>query len=165
MDIDTFFNTWHIFDFLLILCMYRFSFSSKMIVKPDSGHTKHGVLLSTWLVISRTHSVFSNHCKGFPSGTSGKESACQCWRYRRHRFDRSLGQEDTQEEKMATHSHMLAWRIPCTEQPYRLKFVGSQRFRHNHAYRCESSLSEWTVQNSRHVKWQESSTIYTFSIL
>ena len=29
----------------------------------------------------------------------------------------SLGQEDILEEEMATHSSILAWRIPCTEEP------------------------------------------------
>ena len=33
---------------------------------------------------------------------------------------RSLGQEDPLEEKMATHSSILAWRIPWTEEPGRL---------------------------------------------
>ena len=30
----------------------------------------------------------------------------------------SLGQEDPLEEEMATHSNILAWRIPCTEEPW-----------------------------------------------
>ena len=30
---------------------------------------------------------------------------------------RSLGQEDNLEEEMATHSSILAWKIPCTEKP------------------------------------------------
>ena len=33
----------------------------------------------------------------------------------------SLGQEDTMEEEMATHSSILAWRIPWTEEPGRLQ--------------------------------------------
>ena len=37
---------------------------------------------------------------------------------------RSLGQEDLLEEKMATHSSVLAWRIPWTEEPSELKSVG-----------------------------------------
>ena len=44
---------------------------------------------------------------------------------------RSLGQEDPLEEGMATHSSILAWRIPWTEDPGRLQSMGSQRFRHN----------------------------------
>ena len=44
---------------------------------------------------------------------------------------RSLGQEDPLEEGMATHSSVLAWRIPWTEEPGRLQFMGSQRVRHD----------------------------------
>ena len=43
----------------------------------------------------------------------------------------SLGQEDPLEEEMATHSSILAWRIPWTEEPGGLKSMGSQRVRHN----------------------------------
>ena len=38
----------------------------------------------------------------------------------------SLGQEDPLEEEMATHSSVLAWGIPRTEEPGRLQFRGSQ---------------------------------------
>ena len=44
---------------------------------------------------------------------------------------RSLGQEDPLEEGMATHSSILAWRIPWTEEPGGLQSVGSQRVGHN----------------------------------
>ena len=37
-----------------------------------------------------------------------------------------LGQEDPLEKGMAIHSSILAWRIPWTEEPYRLQFMGSQ---------------------------------------
>ena len=43
----------------------------------------------------------------------------------------SLGQEDPLEKEMATHSSILAWRIPWTEEPGRLQSRGSQRVRHN----------------------------------
>jgi len=39
----------------------------------------------------------------------------------------SLGQEDPLEKEMATHSSILAWRIPWMEEPGRLQFRGSQR--------------------------------------
>ena len=39
---------------------------------------------------------------------------------------RSLGQEDTQEEEMATHSSILAWKIPWTEGPGGLQSTGLQ---------------------------------------
>ena len=47
---------------------------------------------------------------GFPGGASGKESACLC--RRQEMWDISLGGEDTLEEIMATHSSILAWKIP-----------------------------------------------------
>ena len=42
-----------------------------------------------------------------------------------------LGQEDPLEEGMATHSNVLAWRIPWIEERFGLQFMGSQRVRHN----------------------------------
>ena len=49
---------------------------------------------------------------GFPDGSDGKESACDVG-------DPGLipGQEDPLEKEMATHSNILAWRIPWTEEP------------------------------------------------
>ena len=44
---------------------------------------------------------------------------------------RSLGQEDSLKQEMATHSSILAWEIPWTEKPGRLQSMGSQRVRHN----------------------------------
>ena len=41
----------------------------------------------------------------------------------------SLGRDDTLEKEMATHSSILAWRIPWTEEPGRLQSMGSQRVR------------------------------------
>ena len=48
---------------------------------------------------------------------------------------RSLGQEDSLEEGMATHSSILAWRIPWIDEPGGLQSTGSQRVRQ------ETSLS------------------------
>ena len=42
----------------------------------------------------------------------------------------SLGQEDPLDEGMATHSSILAWEIPWTEEPGGLKSMGSQGVRH-----------------------------------
>ena len=41
----------------------------------------------------------------------------------------SLGQEDPLEKDMETHSTILAWRIPRTEEPGELQSMGSQRVR------------------------------------
>ena len=43
----------------------------------------------------------------------------------------SLGQKDPLEKGMATHSGILAWRIPWTEEPVRLQSIASQRARHD----------------------------------
>ena len=43
----------------------------------------------------------------------------------------SLGWEDLLEKEMSTHSSVLAWEIPWTEEPDRLQSMGSQGVRHN----------------------------------
>ena len=43
----------------------------------------------------------------------------------------SLGWEDPLEKGMATHSSILAWRIPWTEEPGGLQSTGSQRVKHD----------------------------------
>ena len=44
---------------------------------------------------------------------------------------RSLGQEDSLEKEMTTHSSTLAWEIPWTEEPGRLQSLGLQRAGHD----------------------------------
>ena len=46
-------------------------------------------------------------------------------------FIRSLGQEDLLEKIVATHSSILAWRIPWTEESGALQSTGSQKVRHD----------------------------------
>ena len=46
----------------------------------------------------------------------------------------SLGQGDPLEEEMATHSSILAWRIPWTEEPGRLQSIGWQRVGYDWKY-------------------------------
>ena len=62
----------------------------------------------------------------FPGGSDGKVSAGNAG-YQ----VQSLGQEDPLENGMETHSRILAWRIPWTEEPGRLKAMGSQGVRHD----------------------------------
>ena len=66
--------------------------------------------------------------EGFPGRLGGKEFACQ---YRRHGFVWSLHWENPLEKEMTAHSSILAWEIPCTEEPGGLQSMGSQRVRHN----------------------------------
>ena len=57
---------------------------------------------------------------GFPGGSDGKASAMLGIPVR------SLVREDPLEKEMATHSSILAWRIPRTEEPGRLQSMRSQ---------------------------------------
>ena len=52
---------------------------------------------------------------------------------RQEMWVQSLGQEDPLEKEMATHSSIFAWRIPWTEEPCGLPFMGSQRVVHDWA--------------------------------
>ena len=55
-----------------------------------------------------------------------KEPACQC---RRCRFDPWVGKIDPLEKEMATHSSILVWEIPWTEESGGLQSMGLQRVR------------------------------------
>ena len=59
---------------------------------------------------------------GFPGGLDSKETACNAG---------DPGQEDSLEKGMATHSSILAWRTPWTEEPGRLQSMASQRVGHD----------------------------------
>ena len=54
----------------------------------------------------------------------------------------SLGQESPLEEGMATHSSILAWRIPRTGEPSGLQFIGSHRVRHDLAHTQSNKISQ-----------------------
>ena len=66
----------------------------------------------------------------------------------------SLGPEDLLEKGMATHSSILAWRIPCTEEPGGLQSRGSQRFRHDWATNtaCQDTI-KYILVSERQKKW------------
>ena len=55
----------------------------------------------------------------------------------------SLGWEDPLKKGMATHSSILAWRIPWTEEPGRLQSMGSQRVGHNGATNTFTTFTPW----------------------
>ena len=67
---------------------------------------------------------------GFPGGTSGKEPVCHCRRCKRHEFDPWV-RKIPLEEEMATHTSILAWEIPRTEEPDGLQFMELQRVGHD----------------------------------
>ena len=57
----------------------------------------------------------------------------------------SLGQEDPLEKGITTHSRILAWRIPWTEEPNGLQSMGSQRVRHDWATDTYTQYSWFTM--------------------
>ena len=65
---------------------------------------------------------------------------------------RSLGREDPLEQKMATHTSILAWRIPWTEEPGGLQSMGSQRVRYDWA----TNIFTW---------WSFTETQFTYQIV
>ena len=103
--------------------------------RPASPVTESGALgvrtLALWLNTQERHLSHPIFCYGghmwdlgCPGGSDSKESAGNVG-------DPvgSLGWEDPLEEGMATHSSILAWRIPWTEEPGGLQSTGSQRVR------------------------------------
>ena len=85
-----------------------------------------------WVQSMRSQRVRHNwatkrtHTYSFPQGLSwwfsGKGSTC-------HDVGFRLGQADSLEKEMVTHSVILAWRIPWTEEPRGPQSMGSQRVR------------------------------------
>ena len=66
---------------------------------------------------------------GLPWWFSVKESACNAGTA--GVSGRPLGQEDPLEEGITTQASILAWRIPWTEEPGGLQYIGSERVRHD----------------------------------
>ena len=68
------------------------------------------------------------YSRGFPGGSAVEnppavQETPETW-------VRSLGREDPLEKEMTTHSSVLAWGIPWTEEPGRIQLIGSQRAGH-----------------------------------
>ena len=87
---------------------------------------------------------------GFPGGASGKEPACQCKTCKKLQVW-SLGQEDALEEGMVTHSSILAWGTPWTEEPCGLQSLGSHRVRHD--WSISACMRAWILMHTNIQKW------------
>ena len=70
-------------------------------------------------------SLYSHFPVGFPSGSALKNLPAM--QEPQETQARSLGQEDPLQKGTATHSSILAWKIPWTEEPGGLQFIGSQK--------------------------------------
>ena len=104
-------------------------------------HTYTHTIFQIVFVIKPLHIYIIVSCiMGFPGSSNGKESACEA---------RSLipGREDPLEKEMATHSRILTWRIPWTEEPGGLQSMGSQRVRHDFTFTFHCILWYKTIRN------------------
>ena len=72
---------------------------------------------------SRKHLRRNRKLYIFPGGSDGKKHLPTTW----ETWVQSLSQEDLLEKEMATHSSILAWKIPWMEEPGRLQSMGLQR--------------------------------------
>ena len=86
-----------------------------------------------------------HHILGFPDGTVVTDLPASAGSPRD--TVQSLGQEDPLEKEMATHSSILAWRIPWTEEPGRLQFMGSK----------ESDTAKHTQTSTNFITYYQSS--------
>ena len=73
---------------------------------------------------------------GFPGGSIVKKLPANAGD-----MDLILGWEDTLEKEMETHSSILVWEIPWTEEPGWLKFMGLQRVRRDLATKPEKAMA------------------------
>ena len=63
----------------------------------------------------------------------------------------SLGQEDPLEEEMATHSGILAYKLPWTAEPGRLQTMGSQRVRHKRATELHHQVERYFMIREKQI--------------
>ena len=108
---------------------------SMVFVKLSPRH-----LFKIWPFKNAEFEVNSREGKGFPGGTSGKESTCR--RCKRRRFS-PWGWEDPLEEDMAAHSRILVWKVPWTEEPGELQSTGSQRVRQDWSDLAHTREGSW----------------------
>ena len=89
-------------------------------------------------------------CLGFPGVSDGKESACNAGGQ-----NLILGKEDPLENRTATHSSILVWRIPRTEEPGQLYSMGLQRVGHNSAANTHTHImligARWCITYRRYL--------------
>ena len=76
----------------------------------------------------------------------------------RETWVQSLGREDLLEKEMATHSSILAWNIPWTEEPGRLQSMGLQRVRHDFTFTFNGD-SDIRQQDFGHMREREGGMI------
>ena len=77
---------------------------------------------------------------GFPGGSDGKESVCNAGNLGSIPGSRRSPREGK------THSNILAWRSPWTEEPGKLQFMGLQRVRHDRETKHSTAHLTWVEE-------------------
>ena len=98
-----------------------------------------------------------------PRWLIGKESACQCTYLLHLTPVRSLGWEDPLEQEMATHSSILAWRIPWTEEHSPWGLQESDTTWHSTAHRTQRTMTGHRVKEGGPLLLPESFLTFTRS--
>ena len=120
-------QTINLFKFLLFLSTY-FSTRVRFQVLKWKHSQRRSKAFFCFCTQARWHSLVAQMIKNLPA-------VQETW-------VRSLGQEDPLEKGMGTsHSSILAWRIPWTEEPGRLQIMGLQRVVHDWATKYTCTLA------------------------
>ena len=112
-------GSWCLFDCIVWIWGFN-DFLYRLVINPSFQPHSHSLLVPgpSWGLYGASQVVLV--VKKLPTNAETQEMQVQ-----------SLGREDPLEEGMATHSSILAWRIPWTEQPGGLQSTGSPRVRHD----------------------------------
>ena len=107
--------------------------------KPKEIETDRG--MTSLPSNQNTHSLYQLSLPSYslPRWLSSKDSACPCRRWRQETWVWSPGREDPLEKELATHSSILAWRIPWKEGPGKATFPGAAKSR--------TCLSDWVCMH------------------
>ena len=111
--------------------MGRIIFSLR-IKKPENFVIHFSAISSFWKMFIRWENelgisffeLVSYTFWGLPRWHSHKESACQCRRHKRHRFDPWVRKIPLRKKRQPTPVGFLAWKIPWTEEPGGIQFHG-----------------------------------------
>ena len=101
----------------------------RQITRPQDSptQTEPSAFRAGYAVLQRFSQPIAIFTRGFPGGSDGKESSCQCRRSGMDPWVRKI----LLEKEMATHSSTPAWKIPWTEESGGLQFTGSQGAGHD----------------------------------
>ena len=101
------------------------------LINEFSKEAGYKINIQELTVFLYTTMKYPMECKKKKKKASLVAQRLKCLPLMRETRVRSLGREDPLEKEMATHSNILAWRIPCTEKPGGLQSMGSQRVGHD----------------------------------